>query len=317
MEDVVTNEDQDELTSLSSIAPNIILLNKYHIAPNLLNEFTYLLNEFSLNKKIIGLTTNNESAMTVLDRELGKKLIHEFHNNKFSHYRCVVHIINQSVKQGTFYMLTKFKKIETVIKMLIANHDELVEIFPNSEDSQHINDTLILLDLMEKATKLLSAALYLTMELIDEKCTISTILDPRYKLSDFEGEKRITAINTIQNVFHTYLQLNHNTTTTTSSMSNSQAPQNLHEYFAHLNDCNQNYLLKPLNSELDRYLQLVEDIGIDPLVWWSCHANEFPTLSLMAQDYLVLQATSVSCEQAFSIASNTITKKRNRLRPST
>ncbi|CAG8498021.1 21903_t:CDS:2 [Cetraspora pellucida] len=311
---------------------DIIPLNKRHTASNLLNKFTYLLNEFSLNEKIIGLTTDNESAMTVLGRELGEKLIHEFHNNKFGHYRCAAHIINLSVKQGlelidtsinkvrnlmskiknsivlcdelrslcdvknitylapeidvetqwnsTFYMLTKFKKIKTTIKMLIANHDELVEIFPNSDDSQHIDDTLILLDPMEKATKLLSAASYPTMgemaasifqkiesywELIDEKCTISTILDPRYKLSDFEDEKQITAINTIQNVFHTYLQLNHNTTTTTSSISNSQAPQNLHEYFAHLNNHNQNYLLKPLNSELDRYLQLVEDIGIDPL----------------------------------------------------
>ena len=37
----------------------------------------------------------------------------------------------------------------------------------------------------------------------------------------------------------------------------------------------------------------------------------------MARDYLSIQATNVVCEQAFSIASNTITRTRNRLHPDT
>jgi len=37
----------------------------------------------------------------------------------------------------------------------------------------------------------------------------------------------------------------------------------------------------------------------------------------MARDYLSIQATSVACEQAFSVASNTITRTRNRLQPDT
>ena len=43
------------------------------------------------------------------------------------------------------------------------------------------------------------------------------------------------------------------------------------------------------------------------------HACEFPVLSSMARDYLMIQATSVASERAFSIAGNTITKTRNRL----
>ncbi len=35
----------------------------------------------------------------------------------------------------------------------------------------------------------------------------------------------------------------------------------------------------------------------------------------MARDYLTIQATSVTSEQAFSIAGNVITKNRNRLLP--
>lgn len=37
----------------------------------------------------------------------------------------------------------------------------------------------------------------------------------------------------------------------------------------------------------------------------------------MAKDYLAIQSTSVSCEQAFSIAGLTISKVRNRLNPET
>ena len=33
----------------------------------------------------------------------------------------------------------------------------------------------------------------------------------------------------------------------------------------------------------------------------------------MARDYLCIQATSVACEQLFSVAANTITKTQNRL----
>ncbi|CAG8726401.1 7945_t:CDS:1, partial [Cetraspora pellucida] len=37
----------------------------------------------------------------------------------------------------------------------------------------------------------------------------------------------------------------------------------------------------------------------------------------MASDYLSIQATSIACEQAFSIAGNTISRTHNRLHPET
>ena len=55
----------------------------------------------------------------------------------------------------------------------------------------------------------------------------------------------------------------------------------------------------------------------EPLIWWSQYVDKFPVLSKMACNYLAIQGTSVPCEQAFSVASHTLTKIRNRLNPET
>jgi hypothetical protein len=76
-------------------------------------------------------------------------------------------------------------------------------------------------------------------------------------------------------------------------------------------------IVRSEHSELDRYLALLNEEEIDPLLWWQAHASEFPIICEMAQDFLTIQSTSVASEQAFSIAGNTITKTRNCLLPET
>ena len=57
--------------------------------------------------------------------------------------------------------------------------------------------------------------------------------------------------------------------------------------------------------------------NIPCLLWWKAHSTEFHILLQIARDYLAVQATSVTSEQAFSVASNTLTKIRNRLHSTT
>ena len=70
-------------------------------------------------------------------------------------------------------------------------------------------------------------------------------------------------------------------------------------------------------DELDNYLQSLPDENVEPLIWWKAHQKEYPILSMVARDYLSIQATSVACEQAFSTAGHTISKTRNRLHSET
>ncbi|GES96273.1 zinc finger BED domain-containing protein 1-like [Rhizophagus clarus] len=71
------------------------------------------------------------------------------------------------------------------------------------------------------------------------------------------------------------------------------------------------------NANTDELLKYWESadasFDIEPLSWWHAHSTEYPILSKMAQNYLSVQASSVPCEQLFSLAGNVVSKKRNRL----
>ncbi|CAG8574256.1 22464_t:CDS:2, partial [Gigaspora rosea] len=47
---------------------------------------------------------------------------------------------------------------------------------------------------------------------------------------------------------------------------------------------------------------------VEPLIWWKMHQTEFPLLSNLARS---IQASSVPCEQLFSVAGMIINKTRN------
>jgi hypothetical protein len=53
----------------------------------------------------------------------------------------------------------------------------------------------------------------------------------------------------------------------------------------------------------------------DPLEWWKKNRSSFPLIAKVAQKYLSVPATEASSERVFSVASNIITKRRNRLTP--
>jgi hypothetical protein len=160
-------------------------------------------------------------------------------------------------------------------------------------------------------------------EIVDSSTLVATVLDPRTKLTLFSaGEETTNAINTVRSHFTEY----HNPL--------SQQPQPIinyntggREYFHNLKRRrleNNNNISRTTGAaspeiygELDRYLALPCNDNVAPLLWWNAHFQEFPILGTMARDYLSIQATSVACEQAFSVASNTITRTRNRLHSET
>jgi hypothetical protein len=72
------------------------------------------------------------------------------------------------------------------------------------------------------------------------------------------------------------------------------------------------------DMEVIRYLAASKtDKDDNPVIWWSLNEKKYPILSALARNYFAIPASSVPCEQLFSIAGNTITKTRNSLAPET
>jgi hAT family C-terminal dimerisation region len=153
------------------------------------------------------------------------------------------------------------------------------------------------------------------VQYLSRSSAISAILDPRYKLSTFsDPEEREECVDYLQTLYSSYIQNSH----TIPNRINEEM-QDSRSYFLNIINSNQsNSFGNNLGfKEIDNYLNMPNDINIDPLSWWKVHQKEYPILSLMAKDFLIIQSTSVPSEQAFSIANNTITQTRNRLDPET
>jgi hAT family C-terminal dimerisation region len=151
---------------------------------------------------------------------------------------------------------------------------------------------------------------------LSNSSSISAILDPRYKLTTFNNlEERNDYINHLKTLFSSYMT----NSSAIPSRVNLNTSQNSRNYFLNMINNNQVYssMENPEFNEIDNYLNTPNDINNDPLIWWKAHQKEYPILSLIARDYLIIQSTSVSSEQAFSVAGNTITQTRNRLDPET
>ncbi|KAK1351434.1 hypothetical protein POM88_054364 [Heracleum sosnowskyi] len=75
-----------------------------------------------------------------------------------------------------------------------------------------------------------------------------------------------------------------------------------------------------IKSELDLYLD--EDVwtkaeGFDVLSWWKLNEPKYPTLACMARDILIVPASSVASESAFSSIGRLVSPHHNRLHPCT
>ena len=73
-------------------------------------------------------------------------------------------------------------------------------------------------------------------------------------------------------------------------------------------------------SELEAYLTkppIPRSETFDILTWWKSNSVEYPTLSRMAHDVLVVPASTVASESAFSTGRRIISDFRSRLTPKT
>ena len=138
-------------------------------------------------------------------------------------------------------------------------------------------------------------------KLIDDDAMIATILDPRFNISHscFQNED----VTRLEALLREKLNQEYGDVTTTSQLQEERDDSFRGKLFKK----------KSVEDEISVYLKLEADGAVDPIGWWIDHKTSLRRLHRMALDLLVIPASSVPSEQAFSAAADVITDKRNRL----
>src|SRR5947209_5526876 len=215
---------------------------------------------------------------------------------------------------STYYMLEKWTKMEAALNLLAADNQAVRQRYSDADDRDSIKDIITILKPFERATRLLSASNYPThgdirfvflglqehllqhmdtelspdtvagaihqklnsyWSIMDEASQISSLLDPRTKLSAFKDvTEKTRAKNLVLNLagYSVTLQL----TDTTDDLMDTR------NYFRRLGGSS-SFMLRSgstnsRTSELERYLSMPLEDQIDPLLWWKAQQHEYQTL---------------------------------------
>lgn len=166
---------------------------------------------------------------------------------------------------------------------------------------------------------------------------IAAVLDPRYKVEVLEfyfekifGDRASTRVDNVRDLCYYLLQEYHdkqvtnkegigdsNSNGSVGNSGNASALQSQYDLFI---STKKRKRVDHIKSELDHYLYedvLPKSEGFDILNWWKANELKYPTLQLMARDFLSVPASTVASESAFSTSGRSVSPHRNRLHPKT
>ncbi|KFY45043.1 hypothetical protein V494_01172 [Pseudogymnoascus sp. VKM F-4513 (FW-928)] len=186
--------------------------------------------------------------------------------------------------------------------------------------------------MLENALKLKQPinALYAsqTMDLSSSHLSIATICDPRFNVSIYEyympdsidATKRDRARAQFAACYNQYKDCENDIqaaaieATIAAEIEQPTAQQELDsddEMYQHRG---------PIIEEVE-WRRWFKEYGVDRntniLKYWQAKQYQYPVISRIARDYLAIPASSAASERIFSVGGDIVTKKRNRLLPST
>jgi hypothetical protein len=226
-------------------------------------------------------------------------------------------------------------------------HEEVSDnetIISDTEESSIYQQTEVNYDNIAEVLKSVKKNIYLGLKkywaIPNEFGIMAALLDPRYKSLNFISD------DDIKGKFHSILQAEYDqlkweihqqstpsspttvistisTISTNTTESSTPSTRSLREHQARREQKTKEVLRtteattsSELADEITTYfLMPVARENKNPLSWWKAKREIFPILSIIAQKYLGIPATSVASERLFSDAENHITAKGNALDP--
>ena len=199
---------------------------------------------------------------------------------------------------------------------VIIEEVEIQETTNKKDDNQKKKNTIDLNQPLETKDKLddVKKNLYHAMlhywNVFPEDYLISTILDPRVKHMNEEGEEEILR-KKYEEYEENYLPTPIESRSSSPIPSETSAITYQPRLFS-IFDQNQ----PRVSDEVREYL--AEDkisFNQNPFEWWAGKKTKYPVLSKMARIYLAAPATSTPSERLFSDAGNLLSAKRTRMNP--
>lgn len=171
-------------------------------------------------------------------------------------------------------------------------------------------------DTLHRAVVAANAKIAQYYDLTSDCYTISTVLDPRFKLDYYrrgkEGNREsYQEVFLIVNAVYQKFYASENDLQVTKVVDTAEKSESFFLF-------DEDYALNP-NDEFKAYCgdnnRLRPDADI--LGWWKLNSKNYPNLSKMAKDYLAIPGTSASSERLFSSGKHLISDTRQSLSPST
>ena len=261
-------------------------------------------------KPILDVPTRWNSTLDMLERALKlKSCLNEFFDTKFSENDWIFF-------ERICEFLSPFKECTLLVNaqstvtlsLVVTLYNRLLDHVQN--ELEHIDE----IDPMFHAFTACFQKLEHYYNVSSELCTSATLLDPRFKTSEYEDNPAQLAqvVKQVQNEFEKlYFKVDNR---------HFIAPPRVYSGFVAnaLNRKQKTVQCESATEEFERYLSLpLLNTEIDPLDWWKTNALNFPNLSKMARDYLAVPGTEASVEREFSSGRRLITNERASLKDTT
>ena len=143
---------------------------------------------------------------------------------------------------------------------------------------------------------------------------LSVVLNPALKLNYFKEHKWDSRnIKSIRDFAVKYFKENYMGLVDSTEEPTEDSEDDEDGLFAFMNK--RKRMPPSSQTEMQKYLnEPLADVGVDVLKWWELQSVTYPTLSIMATDFLSIQASSVDNERDFSGGVDLLPPTRRRLK---
>ncbi|CAG8534407.1 809_t:CDS:2 [Cetraspora pellucida] len=257
---------------------------KRHFESGFLAEMIFkLIEEFGLGKKLLSITADNASNIDCCGQHLASMLDFYYGNTSFCRLRCAAHILNLAVINGLSVINKLTKKAQEFASCIRCSQPclkELKKIFAMKE----ITDILVVSMPNLKQQ-------YMNNQDWDNIKAVMTLLEPIYEATNLLSSSTHPTIGDVHTIFFVII----------THLTEAKNEENL------MKSCISIKILEKLNKYWNKLQSaLSESVLLDP-------SFKFSSFRSGSEKKQFAQATSISSEQAFSLAKHTINAVQNHL----